>query len=70
MAETPRRVEIGFDGGQVLAVRIPEGELEGLRSRLGQDGWHRIATEEADVDIDLGKLVFVRTAGENQKIGF
>ena len=70
MAEAARRVEIGFDGGQVLAVRIAEGELESLRSSLGQDGWRRLETEEAVVEVDLGKLVFVRTAGDNQKVGF
>lgn len=72
MAETEklRRVEVGFDGGQVLAVRIPEKELETLRSSLGGGGWHRFITDEAEVDVDLQKLVFVRTAGDGQKVGF
>ncbi len=72
MAETNklRRVEVGFDGGQVIAVRIPENELETLRSSLGNGGWHRFMTDEAEVDVDLGKLVFVRTAGDGQKVGF
>ena len=70
MAEAPRRVEVGFDGGQVIAVRISQEELETLRSSLGKGGWHRFVTEEAEVDVDLEKLVFVRTAGDNQKVGF
>jgi len=72
MTETEklRRVEVGFDGGQVIAVRIPEDELETLRSTLGKGGWHRFVTDEAEVDVDLDKLVFVRTAGSGQKVGF
>ncbi len=70
MADTIRRVEIGFDGGQVIALRISEGVLEELRSALGDGGWHRIATDEDEVDVDLGKIVFVRTAGDGQKVGF
>lgn len=70
MAEPVRRVEVGFDGGQVIAMRISEGVLEDLRSTLGKDGWHRIATEEDEIDVDLGKIAFVRTAGDGQKVGF
>ncbi len=72
MAETAalRRVEVGFDGGQVLAVRIPEAELKTLRSSLGGEGWHRFVTDEAEVDVDLAKLVFVRAAGDGTKVGF
>ena len=70
MATTIRRVEVGFDGGQVIAIRISDEVLDGLRSALGQGGWHRLATDEAEVDVDLDKLVFVRTAGDGTKVGF
>lgn len=70
MATVPKRIEIGFDGGQVIALRISEGELETMRKALGQGGWHRLATEGAEVDVDLDKLTFVRTEGDEQKVGF
>ena len=70
MAESLRRTELGFDGGQVIAVRIAESELDTLRKALGGDGWQRVATDDAELDVDLGKLVFVRTAGDGQKVGF
>ena len=70
MAGKLRRVELGFDGGQVIAVRVAEEELESLRTSLGQGGWHRFATDDAEVDADLDKLVFVRTEGDAQKVGF
>lgn len=70
MADSIRRVEVGFDGGQVIALRISDGVLDELRAALGKDGWHRVATDEDEVDVDLRKIVFVRTAGDGQKVGF
>jgi hypothetical protein len=70
MAETLRRVEVGFDGGQVIAVRIEDAALDSLRKALGGGEWHRLETADDVVDLDLGKVAFVRTAGDGQKVGF
>ena len=70
MAESLRRIEIGFEGGQVIALRISDEVLDGLRKALGQGGWHLLSTEEDEVDVNLGELVFLRTAGDGQKVGF
>ena len=53
MASDIRRIEIGFDGGQVLAVRVSPAALDELRGALGGDGWHRLVTDEAEVDVSL-----------------
>lgn len=70
MASDIRRIEIGFDGGQVLAVRVSPAALDELRGALGGDGWHRLVTDEAEVDVSLPKIVFVRTAADEQRVGF
>ena len=70
MADTPKRVEIGFEGGQVIALRMAEGDLDKLRGALGSGGWQRVETAEDVVDVDLGKVAFVRTAGDGQTVGF
>ena len=70
MADPLRRIELGFDGGQVIALRIAAGELDSLRKALAKGGWHRVATDEAEVDLDLGKVVFLKTAGGDHKVGF
>lgn len=70
MAENVRKVEIGFDGGQVLPVRLDAGALEQLRGALGGEGWHRLDTDENELDLALEKVVFIRTAGDAQKVGF
>ena len=70
MATTPRRIEIGFDGGQVVAVRVSDDELSSLHKALEKGGWHSLSTEEDTVDLYVGKIVFIRTAGDGGKVGF
>ena len=70
MASALRRIEVGFDGGQVLALRISEEELSSLRDALQRGGWHRLASDEAEIELFLDKLVFIKTAGDGQKVGF
>ena len=70
MADKLRRIEIGFDGGQVVALRVAESALGDLKKALNEGGWHTLETEEDTVDLYVGKIVFVRTAGDGQKIGF
>jgi hypothetical protein len=72
MAEArPDRVEIGFDGGQVIAVRLTEAQLADLRKALGHaDDWHDVSTEDGDLALDLKKVVFLRTQSAEHRIGF
>jgi len=65
-----RKIEIGFDGGQVLALRVSEEELESLRAALQRGGWHRLRSDDAEVELFLDKLVFIKTAGDEHKVGF
>ena len=67
----PRRIEIGFNGGQVVSARLDEAGLTELRNAVERgDGWHDLETEEGNFALDLGKVVFVRTAGGSHSIGF
>jgi hypothetical protein len=65
------RIEIGFNGGQVVSARLDEAGLAELRTAVERgDGWHDLETEEGNFALDLGKVVFVRTAGGSHSIGF
>ncbi len=65
------RVSIGFSGGQVVEVRIDDGKLKDLRKALEKpDGWLDLDAEEGMVSIDLGQVVFIRSATTPQRIGF
>ncbi|MBK5111654.1 MAG: hypothetical protein JJE10_09925 [Thermoleophilia bacterium] len=65
------RVEVGFDGGQVLPVRLDDEQLKDFRGALGAgEGWHEVADDEGTLAVDLAKVVFVRIASSDQKVGF
>lgn len=73
MAEVskPERVEIGFDGGQVLAARLNQKQRDDLRKALDKgQGWHDISTEDGDLAVDLDEVIFVRVAAPEHRIGF
>jgi hypothetical protein len=65
------RVEVGFAGGQVVAIKLTAAQLKELRSALAKaDGWHDVESEDGAVSLDLSQIVFVRTARPDQRIGF
>jgi hypothetical protein len=65
------RVDIGFDGGQVLSLRIEEESLRRLRSALeGGRGWHDLEGEDGQVALDLAKVAYVRLDSGQHRVGF
>ena len=67
------RTDIGFQGGQVLALRIADSGYEALISALRTDTdnrWHRLESDEEWIEIDLSEIVYVRRETEGQKVGF
>ena len=69
MAEA-QRVEIGFEGGQVLATRLSAEDLKDLRARLDQGGWYDLPTEDGTIALYLGKVAFVRVESGDHRVGF
>jgi hypothetical protein len=63
-------VEIGFEGGQVVSVRLTDGELKDLRKQLEKGGWHDLATEDGVVSLYLGKVAFLRIDSGEHRVGF
>ena len=67
-----RRGAVGFQGGQVLSIRIPEDELERLRDALrqGRERWHEVAASDGAVLVDLGQVVYLRVDSDEHRVGF
>jgi len=65
-----RRISIGFQGGQTLALRVTDEQLEGLHRALGEGGWHELETEDGPVRLYLGQVVYVRAENDDQRVGF
>ena len=73
MADTPRRIDIGFQGGQSLPVRVAQEVYDGLRKALadsGSDRWFELTTQDSDVFVDLSQVVYVRLDTEDHRVGF
>jgi len=65
-----RRISIGFQGGQVLALRVSDEQLKGLYEALDGGGWHELETEDGPVRVYLGQVVYVRAEDEDSRVGF
>jgi hypothetical protein len=67
---THTRLSIGFQGGQVLALRVSEEQHKALMKALGQQGWHEIESEDGPVRVDLGQVVYVSSESPEPRVGF
>ncbi len=73
MAETPRSIDIGFQGGQVLSVRVTQEVHDAFKKALtdsGSERWFELQTQDSDVHIDLSQVVYVRLDTEEHRVGF
>ncbi len=72
MAEM-KRIDIGFQGGQTLAVRAEVSSYEELEKSLGDEKssrWHNLETDDSSILIDLAQIVYIRRDSGTQKVGF
>lgn len=65
-----QKVEIGFEGGQVIAARLDDDELKELRKQVEKGGWHDVKTEDGSLAIYLGKVSFLRIDSDQHRVGF
>jgi len=68
---TAERVSIGFNGGQVVELKMTPDKLKDLRKALeNPEGWLDLETDDGNVSIDLAQVCFLRSASTPQSIGF
>jgi hypothetical protein len=68
-----KRIDIGFQGGQILPARVEQEAFDGLRAALtdaNAERWHQLQTPEAEISIDLSQVVYLRVDTEEQRVGF
>jgi hypothetical protein len=70
MPMSARRISIGFQGGQTLALRVTDEQLDALHRSLGGGGWHELSSEDGPVRLALAQIVYVRAEGDEQRVGF
>ena len=70
MASGKQQISIGFQGGQVLSLRVSDEQLKSLQKALGSTGWHELDSEEGPVRLDLAQVVYVRSESSDLRVGF
>jgi hypothetical protein len=67
-----RRTAVGFQGGQVLSLRLPEEVLVKLRETLkeGKERWVEVDASDGAVLVDVGQVVYLRVESDEHRIGF
>ena len=72
MPDPTRKAAIGFAGGQVLALRLSESQLNDLRSVLkeGRDRWSEVEAADGAVLVDVGQVVYLRVESDEHRVGF
>jgi hypothetical protein len=66
-----RRTALGFQGGQVLSLRLPDEVLNTLRDTLkeGRERWLEVEAADGAVLVDIGQVVYLRVESDEQRIG-
>jgi len=70
MSKGMRRISVGFQGGQVLALRVEEEQLRSLYEALGNGGWHVLEGEDGPVRVELAQIVYVSAESDEPHVGF
>ena len=65
------KVSIGFNGGQVVELKMTGDKLKELRKALEKaEGWLDLDTDDGNVSIDLAQVCFLRSASTPRSVGF
>ena len=69
MATTLAEGHVGFDGGQVLALRVADEQLEALNGARERAAGTSSSARTA-VRFDLGQVAYVRVDSDEPRVGF
>ena len=71
MADQRAKVDIGFTGGQVLALKLDRGVFDDLRKAVeGEVRFYDVDAGESTVTLDLSQVVYLRVETEDHRVGF
>jgi hypothetical protein len=72
MADELTRVEIGFEGGLIVSMRLDRAQWGKLEQALGESerGVVSLAAEETTYLVDLGKLCYLKHERHVARVGF
>jgi hypothetical protein len=70
--DDPRRVEVGFSGGQAITLRLSSKSYDNLRKDVQRgDGWTEVeSVGDGVVALNLGAIVFMKLDTGDHRVGF
>jgi hypothetical protein len=73
VADTQRvRIEIGFDGGQVMSAYVETGTADELEQSLeaGADGSFQVEAEDGRYTVAIPRIIYVKRFSREGRVGF
>jgi len=72
LADERVRIEIGFDGGQIMGALVELDAADELERALGQssDGAFAIEAEDGRYSVSLRRIVYVKRFTREARVGF
>jgi hypothetical protein len=71
MPDLRAKVDIGFTGGQVLALRLDKDVFASLRKAVeGDERFYDVDAGDSNVTLDLSQVVYLRVETEDHRVGF
>jgi hypothetical protein len=72
LADERVRIEIGFDGGQIMGALVELDAADELERALGQgsDGAFAIEAEDGRYSLSLRRIVYVKRFMREARVGF
>jgi hypothetical protein len=66
------RIEIGFDGGQVLGALVDTEAVDRLEQALagGEEGAYSLEVEDGRYTVALRRIVYVKRFSREGRVGF
>ena len=66
------RIEIGFDGGQIMGALVEAASAEELERALAarSDGSFPLEAEDGRYTVALGRIVYVKRFSRESRLGF
>jgi hypothetical protein len=68
--DEPRRVEVGFTGGQAITLRLTQKGYESFRKDVQRGGWIEVESADGLVSVNLDAVVFVKLDTGEHRVGF
>lgn len=69
--DEPKRVEVGFSGGQSIVMRLSESAYGDLRRAVQDRGeWYEADSTDGLVALDLAQVVYVKIDSGDHRVGF